>query len=151
MYTKILVALDGSDPSKRALHRAVILADKFGSKLTLLTVFHRRGLPFMVEEGRELAVDEEIYNKYWGSVRKHHVEVLKEAERLTRKNYPKVRFEAVLAEGRPSVEICREAREREVDLVVVGNSGMGGIKGLVLGSTSKSVVDSCSRTIMVVK
>lgn len=144
------MALDGSDPSKRALHRAVILAEKFGSKLTLLMVFHRRSLPLMVEEGREPVVNE-IYNKYWGSVREHHVEILEETEMLMRKNYPKVRFEAVLAEGRPSVEICREARDREVDLVVVGNSGVGGIKGLVLGSTSKSVVDSCSRTVMVVK
>lgn len=151
MYTKILVALDGSDPSKRALHRAVILAEKFGSKLTLLTVFHKRSLHLMVEEGGELAVDEEIYNKYWGSVREHHVMILEQAEMLMRKSYPKLGFEAVLAEGHPSVEICREAREREVDLVVVGNSGMGGIKGLVLGGTSKSVVDSCSGTVMVVK
>ena len=150
MYTKILVALDGSDPSKRALHRAVILAEKFGSKLTLLTVFHRRRLPLMVKESRELVVNE-IYNKYWGSVREHHVGILEETKRLMKKNYPKVTFEAVLVEGHPSVEICREAREREVDLVIVGNSGIDGIKGLVLGSTSKSVVDSCSRTVMVVK
>jgi nucleotide-binding universal stress UspA family protein len=51
VYTKILVALDGSDSSKRALHRAVVLAEKFGSKLTLLTVFHRRVLLPLVEEG----------------------------------------------------------------------------------------------------
>ena len=49
------------------------------------------------------------------------------------------------------MEICREDREREVDLVVVGNSGIGGIKGWLLGSTSKSVVESCSMTVMIVK
>jgi nucleotide-binding universal stress UspA family protein len=151
VYTKILVALDGSDSSKRALHRAVVLAEKFGSKLTLLTVFHRRVLLPLVEEGGEMAVDDEIHESYWGSVRELHVRILEEAERLIRKSYPKVRFEAVLAEGRPSAEICREAQKREVDLVVVGNSGMGGIKGRLLGSTSRSVVDSCSATVMVVK
>jgi nucleotide-binding universal stress UspA family protein len=151
VYTKILVALDGSDSSKRALHRAVVLAEKFESKLTLLTVFHRRVLPPLVEEGGEMAVDDEIHESYWDSVRELHVGILEEAERLMRKSYPKVRVEAVLAEGRPSVEICREAREREVGLVVVGNSGVGGIKGWLLGSTSRSVVDSCSTTVMVVK
>ena len=151
MYTKILVALDGSDSSKRALHRAVVLAEKFWSKLTLLTIFHRRVLPPLVEEGGEMAVDDEIYESYWDSVRELHVRILEEAERLIRKSYPNVRVEAVLAEGRPSVEICRESREREVGLVVVGNSGMGGIKGWLLGSTSRRVVDSCSTTVMVVK
>jgi nucleotide-binding universal stress UspA family protein len=151
VYTKILVALDGSDSSKRALHRAVVLAEKFSSKLSLLTVFHRRVLPPWVEEGGEMAVDDEIHESYWDSVRELHVGILEGAERLLRESYPRLVFEAVLAEGRPSVEICREAREREVGLVVVGNSGVGGIKGWLLGSTSRSVVDSCSTTVMVVK
>ena len=151
MYTKILVALDGSGPSKRALHRAVVLAEKFGSRLTLFTVFHRRVLPPLVDEGGEMAVDEEIHEGYWDSVREIHMGILEEAKGLFRKDFPRVRFESVLAEGRPSVEICREAREREVDLVVVGNSGIGGIKGWLLGSTSKSVVESCSMTVMIVK
>lgn len=151
VYSKILVALDGSDPSKRALHRAVVLAEKFGSELTLLSVFHRSYLPMAAGDTAEMAVDEEVYEEYWDSVRERHVAILGEAEAVMRRDHPGVGFETVLAEGRPSAEICREAQKRDADLVVMGNSGVGGIKGWVLGSTSKSVVDSCSKTMMIVK
>jgi universal stress protein A len=41
--------------------------------------------------------------------------------------------------GSPKREIARIARESEVDLIVIGTSGMGGIKRL-LGSTTNGVL-----------
>ncbi len=152
MYGKILVALDGSDPSMRALDQALVLSEKFGSELTILTVIQRRVLPVVAEDGvGELSVDAEIYEAYWASIRDYHTKVLGKAEELLKSDHPNVKYETVLADGRPSVEICRAARSREVDLIVMGSNGRGGITGWVLGSTSKAVVDSCTRPILIVK
>lgn len=153
MYGKILVALDGSQPSMRALNHALVLSEKFGSELMILTVFQRRVLPVVAEEAGvgELSVDAEVYEAYWDSIKDYHVRVLEKAKELVKSDHPNVRYEAVLAEGRPSAEICRAARSREVNLIVMGNNGRGGIAGWVLGSTSKAVVDSCTRPILIVK
>jgi nucleotide-binding universal stress UspA family protein len=153
MYGKILVALDGSQPSTRALNHALVLSEKFGSELIILTVFQRRVLPVVAEEADtgELSVDAEVYETYWDSIKDYHIRVLEKAKELMKSDYPNVMYEAVLTEGRPSNEICRTARSHEVDLIVMGNNGRGGITGWVLGSTSKAVVDSCTRPILIVK
>ncbi len=39
----------------------------------------------------------------------------------------------------------------KADLVIVGNRGLGGMAGIVLGSVSERVVHRCSRSVLVVK
>jgi nucleotide-binding universal stress UspA family protein len=43
-------------------------------------------------------------------------------------------------EGRPFAEICRLAREHEIDLIVVPTRGNTGLKHLLLGSTAERIV-----------
>ncbi|HUS78506.1 MAG TPA: universal stress protein, partial [Patescibacteria group bacterium] len=45
MYKSILVALEGSEQSCKALDHAAAIAEKFGSELTLLTVVPRAMFP----------------------------------------------------------------------------------------------------------
>jgi nucleotide-binding universal stress UspA family protein len=51
MYERILVALDGSEQSYKALDHAAAIAEKFGSELTLLTVVPRMMTPVFTHEG----------------------------------------------------------------------------------------------------
>ena len=53
--------------------------------------------------------------------------------------------------GDPADRICRCADEENVDLVIVGNRGLGSVGGLVLGSVSEKIVRKSTRTVMVVK
>jgi len=53
--------------------------------------------------------------------------------------------------GDPVDRICRCAEEIGVDLVIVGNRGLGNVGTLVLGSVSEKVVRKSTRTVMVVK
>jgi len=52
--------------------------------------------------------------------------------------------------GQAAQDICRYAKENQVDLIVMGSHGRTGIKKLVLGSISNKVVNTadCSVTIV---
>ena len=53
--------------------------------------------------------------------------------------------------GNPADVISQVAEEEEMDLVVVGSRGMGGLTGLLLGSVSDRVVTRCAKPVLVVR
>lgn len=86
-----------------------------------------------------------------GALRDFHRKVLAEAETKIRDDHPDLNVATRLEEGRPSAIIVDAAQEEDVDLIVIGSRGMGGITGWVLGSTSRGVVDACTKPVLVVK
>jgi nucleotide-binding universal stress UspA family protein len=68
-----------------------------------------------------------------------------------RNRYPGLKLETVLADGRPSTVIIEEAEKRDVHLIMIGSRGLGGVTGWLLGSTSRKVVDQCTKPVLVVK
>jgi nucleotide-binding universal stress UspA family protein len=153
MYKKILVALDGSEPSNHALVHAATLAQKFGAELTLLAVVQRVMIPIFPDEGYgavPLSAAKDMA-QYQDKMRELYQNVLREAEEKIRKEYPEVKFESILKEGRPSATIVEQAESDDFDIIVMGSRGIGGYTGWILGSTSRRVVDSCTKPILVVK
>ena len=47
--------------------------------------------------------------------------------------------------------IVEQAEKDDVDIIVMGSRGIGGYTGWILGSTSRRVVDSCTKPILIVK
>jgi len=62
------------------------------------------------------------------------------AERLAgwQEKYPDVRVDRVIVQGRPAYNLLRAAEDAQ--LVVVGTRGRGGLRGLLLGSTSHALL-----------
>jgi nucleotide-binding universal stress UspA family protein len=56
----------------------------------------------------------------------------------------------IVAEGRPSEQIVKEATHRAIDLVVLGSRGLGAVKRLLLGSTSEQVLNSAPCSVLIV-
>jgi len=77
--------------------------------------------------------------------------VLKTAEKKVEETHPDLKVETLLKEGKPSTIIVETAESNNVDLIVIGSRGLGGISGLILGSTSRRVVDSCTKPILIIK
>ena len=145
MFNKILVALDGSEPANHALTYAIDSAEKWEAELLVLTV-----TPFAnttVYLGDFDVIDLEEWQK---SLKDAHKQILMKAED-TLKLHPNVEYRTIIVEGRSGSKIVDVANKENVDLIVVGNRGFGGLTGYILGSTSRHVVDHCEKPILVIK
>ena len=152
MYKRILVALDGSERSCKALDHAAAIAEKFGSELTLLTVVPREMLPIFPNMGFGPTMITTIDVAQYQERRKDiYQDVLAEAEAQVRSEHPDLSVSTMLREGRPSATIVDVAEKDGYDLIVMGSRGIGGIKGWIRGSTSRGVVDSCKKPVLTIK
>jgi len=149
MYKRILVALDGSEQSCKALDHAAAIAEKFGSELKLLAVVPRAMFPFFTTDGRfGSTVDVVQYQERCKDV---YQAVLTEAEARVRSEHPDLNVSTMLREGRPSAVIVDVAENEGYELIVMGSRGIKGITGFILGSTSRRVVDSCTKPVLIIK
>lgn len=145
MYEKILIATDGSEHAKHALNYAVGSAVKWGAELIILTV---------VPPVSPLAYSSEFGAIYIpeleDALRESHERILMEAANIVKSKQPNIMVVTRLEKGRPSSVIVDVAEKEDVDLIVMGSRGMGGIIGF-LGSTSRHVVEACTRPILIIK
>ncbi len=146
LFKKILVAVDGSDHAIHALNYAVDSADKWGAELVILTVVPPLS-PFIYSDEFDPLLIPELED----NIRKSHQKILRESAELVNNKHLEIKVETRLEEGRPSKIIVETAKEENVDLIVLGSRGLGGITGSLLGSTSQSVVHECTKPILIVK
>lgn len=153
MYKKILVAFDGSEASKHALDHTVNIAEQFGAEIFILSVVPRVMMPVFPDEGFGAApiTAAQDMSEYQSKMRGIYDKSLDDAKKDINENFPDLKVTTILLEGRPSATIVSEADEQNVDLIVIGSRGIGGITGWILGSTSRNVVESCTKPILVIK
>jgi nucleotide-binding universal stress UspA family protein len=145
MINKILVGVDGSDPSIEALNYAANLAKNNESELILVSVIPEipilAGSRNLIERMPELQSELESERK----------KILEEHEKRLMKDYPSIKITSVIKRGSASKAIVDLSREENVDLIVMGNRGTGGITTWMLGSISRDVVESCTAPVLIVK
>jgi nucleotide-binding universal stress UspA family protein len=123
--TKILVGIDGSDQSKKALAEAITIAKCFSGSIRVLTVY-RRGMEKEAED------------------------ILSDAKQVLAKE--KVEYTAFSILGsNPARALQNMAKQENFNLIVVGNRGLGSAASLLLGSVSRRVVTNAACNVLVVK
>jgi nucleotide-binding universal stress UspA family protein len=158
MYEKILVAYDGTEQAKKALETAIEFAKVFNSKIHLLTVIPELIIPVFPDEGYGVGyptipvkgVKKDITD-YSDKAEEIYGKILNLAFEEVVENHPKIEVIPKLSEGKPSTVIVEMAETEDVDLIIMGSRGLGSVRGIILGSTSRRVVDTCERPIMIVK
>ena len=146
MYKKILVATDGSENSKHAMNYAMETAAKWNAELLILTVIPKPLTYRTPIEGSPVYIpqfDDDLKNAY--------NRIIMQAAETVMKGQPEVEVRSLLKRGHPKEVILEVADKEDVDLVIVGSRGLGGISGWVLGSTSRHVVDCCKKPVLIVK
>ena len=144
MFKKILIATDGSEPAQHALKYAIESAKKWDSKLIVISVVPQ--IPPQLTTGPGFNID-----SYIDQLKKTHQKILNKSKELIKKECPKIKVSTKLENGRPANVIIDVAEKENVDLIIMGSRGYGGITGWILGSTSKHVVDHCTKPVLIIK
>jgi nucleotide-binding universal stress UspA family protein len=136
----IIVALDGSPRSEGVLRAALEHAQAHGSRLVLL---------------RSVGLPADIPQDLWRTSDRPLLDVLEDHAReyLARceASVPAAQRGGTSVEvGSPWETICRAARTRSADLVVIGSHGYGGLDRL-LGTTAAKVVNHSPCSVLVVR
>jgi nucleotide-binding universal stress UspA family protein len=128
-FKSIVVPIDFSETSIKALDYAVALAQEFGSRLCLVHVLDFSAV-FNSAEPSYASWDREV--KTAASNR---------LAALTEKKVDElIPATSQVILGRAFKSICEAAREQKADLIVIGTHGFTGLKRMLLGSTAERVV-----------
>ncbi len=141
MFRKILVGLDGSDGSWKALRSALALSKLEGS-CEVWAVSVEEHLPRMPEVIDELAEEKERENAIFASLHQEAIDVAKAAG---------VDLRVQTIAGHAAQGIVRFAEQGGFDLLVVGHSGHSGVWGTFLGSTAEKIVRHSKSAVLVVR
>lgn len=143
LFSKILLAYDGSKASNKALDKAVELAK--AAPGSVLHVVHAFEFPrFFI--GEALAPLPASVNKDYYDLAVQTTEEVK--QRLEGEG---LHVQVELLQGSPAEVILNYAKEHGMDAIVIGSRGLGGIREFVLGSVSHNVVQSARIPVLVVK
>lgn len=145
---RILVPTDFSEASAAAARYGVALARAFRAKLHLLHVESRHDLEIDVE--RELVVEKLAPTS--GGRQNAARELL--GKILTEQEDKELQPEYVLRAagvGGPYVEIVRYAKERDIDMIVMGTHGRGFVAHMLMGSVAEKVVRKAPCAVLTVR
>jgi nucleotide-binding universal stress UspA family protein len=138
MFEKILVAIDGSTYSYKALSDAIEIAKMASAKISLIHVY----------------VPGSTFSR---STRRPFYELLKEEGDKIIENGKAIAknegldVETLLIEGDPVEQIVKVAKDGQFDLVVIGARGVGKVTALLLGSVSQGVANNVHCRVLITK
>jgi len=144
MFNHILVALDGSDCSHKALETAVRLAKEQGARCTVCSVVD------VVRAAASMAfATGDIVNEWIATLNKDARQI--ESEAISKYADSGVVIETKVLDGDPSAVLLDVAKNEKADLIVMGSHGRTGLKRLWLGSVAESVVREATIPVLIVR
>ena len=138
MAQNILVPIDGSESSDRAVEQAVTLAQIYHAKLNFLYVANIN----------QLAINAALSDAILAAVKNAGQTILDRAVELVPDG---IECESIQETGMPAVAILEFVRDRNIDMIVMGSRGLGIVEGVLLGSVSQYVMERAKCPVMIVK
>lgn len=138
MFSKILVATDGSETAGLAVEHAAELARMAGSSEVM--IIHL--CPSCTVDVDTEGLNREMAEKVLGEAVKAFKDTQAEVKTVLEIDYPPESL------GTAIVEI---ASKENADLIVLGSRGLSEFKGMLLGSVSSKVVQHASCPVLIVK
>jgi nucleotide-binding universal stress UspA family protein len=143
---KILVAVDGSNPSLNASTYAIEMAKRNDAELIVLNIVSPT--PYSQFEYDNIGRMEEIERIDKENAQQQIVDKVKQKATEKKVN---VKTDVLIKYTSVVKEIVEYAEEMNVDMIVIGSKGMTGFKKLLLGSVASGVVKYSHCPVLVVK
>lgn len=141
MSEKILVAVDGSDNSERALIKAKKYGEQVDGKITILTVVDP--ISIGIYSYSELSQqDYDLLKNVGESVLVESLKIFTDF---------KGEVDTILKKGSPADEILKEADDGEYDLIVMGSRGFSVFSKSILGSVSQKILNHTEIDVLIIK
>lgn len=177
---KILLAIDGSEESEKAVSEVAKVAGPLDAEVTVLTVIKEIKIS-SAPSGPQTTPSQGSTPSSRGSIpssgtplqgsrpsqgaipSQRQVNRMKEKTRLENEGESilnqaealmqeeEIKTEKIMLEGNVADNICRFAEEQAFDLIVLADKGEGGIARFLLGSTSEKVLRHAPTSVLVVK
>ncbi len=152
--SRILVAVDGSKNSDKAVGLGIDMAKKWNAEIHLIHVMD------IAPSGELLMPDVSFYKRpesedvkgpgvgvYYDKICE---QIIVSAERRMRKAGIK-KVNTICVAGNPADEIIKVAKKNKVDLIIMGNRGKGRFSKAIMGSVSTKVCNFSENTCITVK
>ncbi|WP_297861617.1 universal stress protein [uncultured Acidaminococcus sp.] len=145
MFQKILVPVDGSNTSWKALETAESLAQKYGGKLTVITVM----IPYGVGNLLQMSLDQTLIDQNNAVMKKAGYATLDTAKEKLQGFQGDAEFLEEI--GNPAERILEVCTAKGCDTIVIGSRGLSGVEEFLLGSVSSKVSQYAKVPVVVVK
>ena len=134
----VIVAVDGSEGSSKAMHRAAQMAKAMpGTQLTAVHVINTKDYPVLMSD----TDDKE------GEARATCI--INDALEIA--NSEGVSASSAVLHGHPVAQIVKFAEDNHADLIVTGSRGLHGAKGLLVGSISEALTKRARCSVLIVR
>lgn len=150
MINKLLVAVDGSKHSMKAVDTAADIAAGCGASLTILTVIKVHQTPKVSEELRAYAALENIPGADLEAMKMISNDLLSEAETKARDKGVNS-IEKKVETGPAARTIVAVAKQCQADMIVIGSRGLGNIEATLRGGVSHRVELLAKCSVLTVK
>ena len=145
MFKKILVPVDGSQTSWKALDTARSLAEKYDGRLLVITVM----IPYGSGSFLQMSLDQTLIDQNNAAMKKAGFATLDMAKDKLGSYAGDVEY---LGEtGNPAELILDACKEKGCDTIVIGSRGLSGVEEFLLGSVSSKVSQYAKVPVVVVK
>jgi nucleotide-binding universal stress UspA family protein len=139
--SRVLVPIDFTETSDKALDFALELAEKFGAAVTVMHAFE---IPVIGFPDGALVATADIAVRIQEAGRKG-LDAAVDARKARG-----VKMESVLREGSAEEEIRAVAEQMKADLIVIGTHGRKGIARALLGSVAENVIRTVKVPVLVI-
>lgn len=146
-FKGIVVGVDGSEPSQRAIEAAAGMAAEGDTPLYLLNVVRDMQFPQALSRMAEV---EKLVGTRTDVLNYVADKILKDAKERARKAGAR-NVETMTSTGDPATAIIKSADEMGADLIVVGTRGLSGMAGALLGSVSRKISNMADQNVLIVR
>jgi nucleotide-binding universal stress UspA family protein len=140
---KLLVAIDGSDNSLRALAEAVRLGGQLKTGAELVLVNAHDDIAF---RGPSQFVGKQAVDEYLAELADHELKAAVGAAQASG-----LKFSVSKVRGHVAEAILQVAGNEHVDMIVLGSKGRSALRDLLVGSVAQHVLSRASVPVLLVK